>query len=232
MVIPTPNQGIPEQQGADPANLPGAQVSWDGVMENRLWQRYTNAADRTARHGVGVVENEVSALQAEDRAEIYDGVNWVSQRARSAFAYLMRNTDAAAINNSTVLVSDGVMTLTLPAAASFTIRGTIVYDSSAAADFKVATVWPAGSSGKIWYDGLATTTVGIVGSAQYAVATASATTFAFGGAAVGTLTFLNFYGRITTVGAGTFTVQYAQQTADPTNTTVRQDSYLEVVRRS
>ena len=115
MVIPTPNQGIPEQQGADPADLPSAQVSWDGVMENRLFQRFLSDADRVAKHNVGLVEGEVWHLAAEDRNEQWNGTDPISLYRRSLFSYARRTTDAAAINNSTALVSDLVLATVLPA---------------------------------------------------------------------------------------------------------------------
>src|SRR5262245_35835005 len=147
MVIPTPNQGIPQQQAADPADLPGAQVAWNGVMENRLAQRYANEATRTANNPAPT-ENELSSLVAEDRFEVFDAVNWVSLYKRSVFQSVRRTTDAAAINNSTALVNDGTLVTVLPAVTGiFRWRDTIVYSSSQAADYKIAYTWP----GTAWW---------------------------------------------------------------------------------
>lgn len=226
MPVPSANQGIPEQQGADPANLPSAQVSWDGVMENRLAQRYASIADRTARRPAPN-ENEISQLADVDRAEIFDSVNWVSLSKRGYYLYAVRTADSAAINNSTVLVSDGSMTTNLVAAATFHYEGELIYDSSTTADIKVATVWPAGAAGRFNGFGHDPTTITSFKSAS---ATASASAISFGGAGVGTVTVARFSGFLTTVGAGTFAVQYAQNTADPTNTIVRASSYIRICR--
>ena len=97
MTTVTSNQGIIIQQGPDPANLPGAQVSQLSVEENRLVQRYTNEADRAARNPAPN-ENEYSALASEDRHEVYNGSTWISQHTRSLFKSVRRSTDAAPIN--------------------------------------------------------------------------------------------------------------------------------------
>lgn len=231
MVIPTPNQGIPEQQGADPANLPGAQTAWDGVMENRLFQRYADAADRVARNAAPN-EGEAWHLAAEDRDEQWNGVAAISLAHRSSYAFLRRTTDAAPVISSIVLVSDAIMTSALTAASTFTFNGTLIYDASTVADLRIAIAWPGGASGKSYFHGLDVAAAGVNGDAKYTVTTASATNFSFGGAGVGTLTFVKFEGRVTTVGAGNLVVQYAQQNSEATNLTVRADSYLEVIQRA
>lgn len=229
MPVNSANQGIPEQQGGDLANLPSAQVSWDGVMENRLWQRYTSIADRTARNPAPT-ENQASVLADVDRAEIFDTVNWVSLAKRAYYLYALRTTSAAAINNSTVLVSDSVMTAPLVAAATFHYEGELVYDTSTAADVKIATLWPGGVvNGRFDAYGA---DQGTPTSFKSASTTVSGTALAFGGNGVGTANILRFSGWLTTVGAGTFAVQYAQNTADPTNTTIRDGSFLKMTRIS
>lgn len=228
MPVNSANQGIPEQQGTDPANLPSAQVSWDGVMENRLWQRYTSIADRTARNPAPT-ENQVSALADVDRAETFDAVNWVSLSKRAYYLYAVRTTDIAPIVSNTTLVSDGVMTTSLVAAATFHYEGELVYDSSTTADIKIATVWPGGASGRFNAYGADQTTPTSFKSAS---TTVSAAALAFGGNGVGTVNILRFSGFVTTVGAGTFGVQYAQNTSDATNTTVRASSFLKMTRIS
>lgn len=227
----SPNQGIITQVGTDPANLPGAQTSWDSVMENRLVQRYASIADRTARNAAPN-EGEMSHLADVDRYEVFDSVNWISTLHRDVYAYLRRTTDAAAINNSVTLVSDAVMTSALAAVATYTFKGTLIYDCSTVADVKVAIAWPGGANGKSYFHGLAPGAATLDFDARYALATVSASTFGFGGLGVGTIGFLKFEGRVTTVGAGNLVVQYAQQNLEATNLTIRADSYLEVVRRS
>lgn len=230
----TPNQGIVTQVGTDPANLPNAQAAWDGVMENRLAQRYTNEADRTARNAAPN-ENELSALAAEDRFEIYNTAAWVSVYTRGLFHFVRRTVDAAAINNSTVLVNDTVLTTTLPAVTGvYCWVDTIFVDGSATGDFKVAYTWPGGgSAGKWGAMANATTATTGIGDANTNVTTTSGTSQPYGMNAVGSQVMLIIHGEIALAGTGgTLVLQYAQQTADPTNTIVRTGTRRELWRVS
>ena len=233
MTTLTPNQGIVQQQGTDPANLPGAQAAWLGGEENRLVQRYTNEADRTARNAAPN-EGELSHLAAEDRYEGFNAVNWISAFTRSNFQLVRRATDAANINNSTALVSDGTLVTTLPAVTGiFKWRDVIYYSSSQAGDYKIAYLFTAGTV--IWgVIGLAAAATATTGDGQFAVQTVSDTTSALGGAAVGTRLMAVVEGEISLVGVGTsLTLRYAQQTADPTNTVpAYAGSYRQIWRMS
>lgn len=217
MTTSTPNQGIVQQTGTDPANLPGAQTAWLGGEENRLAQRYLNEADRTARNPTPN-EGEISYLIAEDREEIFNGAAWISLYSRSLFQQVRRTTDAAAINASTVLVSDATITTTLPPVTGiFRWRDVIVYSSSQAADYKIAYTFP----GTAWWGGtgVATGATATTGDGQFAVTTVSGTSVAYGGAAVGTRLIVVVEGEVTLVGAGgSLVLQYGQQTSDATNT--------------
>lgn len=217
MTIPSSNQGIPLQQGADPANLPSAQVSWDGVMENRLFQRYSDSADRVARNPAPN-EGEVWHLASEDRDEQWDGVSPISLYRRSLFQFVRRTTDAVAINNNVTLANDATLVTTLPAVTGiFKWRDTIIYSSSQIADFKIAYTWP----GTAWWgsNGIAVGAAGTTGDGQFAVTNVSGTSSAFGGANVGTRLIVIVDGEVTLAGAGgTLQLQYAQQTLDATNT--------------
>lgn len=218
MPVNSANQGIPEQQGADPANLPAAQVAWDGVMENRLSQRYASIADRTARNAAPN-EGEISHLLDVDRYEVFDSANWISLHTRSLFQYARRATDAAAINNSTALVSDATIVTTFPAVTGiYHWEDTILYSSSQTGDYKVAYLFTAGT---VWWGGigLATPATATTGDGNWAVQTASDTTNAYGGANVGTKLILKVWGEIALTGTGTnLTLRYAQNTLDATNT--------------
>jgi hypothetical protein len=217
MTVADPDQGITLQVGTDPANLPSAQTSEFGGLLTRMNRLYTDEADRTARM-LTLTENNVSSLSVSDRVEVYNGAAHISLRTRANFHSVRRTTDAANINNSTVLVSDATMTTVLPAVTGvFAWRDTIVYSSSQAADYKVAYTFP----GTAWWGGvgLATAAVATTGDGQFAVTTVSGTSAAYGGAAVGTRLVLIVEGEVVLVGAGgNLVLQYAQQTADVSNT--------------
>lgn len=223
------DQGLVLPIDPDAADTPTMMQSYNGGAENRLFRRYTSEADRTART-VSTLENSVSSLADVDRAEISDGANWISLAHRANYFVGMRSSDAAAINNSTAFVSDAVMTVALATPATYMVDGSIYYDSSNAADFKMNLTWPGGTSGRVVVWGLDPAGTTQIGSLKQGVTTASGTSFVFIGAGVGTATFCKFEGRLVTAGAGSLIVQYAQAGADATNTTVRSGSFLRVIR--
>lgn len=226
----TPDQQITIPVGTDLADNPLAFTDMIADVETRLVLKYTNEADRTARH-TAPVEGDVTDLATENRRDAYDGTVYLSDFTRGLFTKAFRTTDAAAINNSTVLVSDAVLVSALPTAGTFMWEAVFFYDSSQAGDFKVAYTWPAGAVATWGMTGLATAATATTGDGQFAVQTVSGTSTAVGGAAVATRTICTTYGHIVMGGtAGNLQTQYAQQTADATPTTVRIGSRLLVWR--
>jgi len=222
------DQQITTPIGTDaPARIATAFTDFLADVETRLMCRYASIADRTARHPVSL-ENELSGLADLDRIEVYDGTNHISLQARSLYTLARRTADAAAVNNSTVLVNDAVMASALVINASYYWDNVIFYDSATAADFKVAFTWPAGATARWGIMGIGTPGAT---DAVASTAAASGTSIAVGGLGVGTGTWCKIEGFIDTAGtAGNLQTQYAQQTADPTNTTVRRGSIMRVYR--
>jgi hypothetical protein len=226
----TPDQQITIPVGPDLANNPLAFTDMIADVETRLVLKYTNEADRTARH-TAPVEGDVTDLAAENRRDCFEGAVYYSDYTRGLFTKAFRTTDAAPINGSTTLVSDAVLLSALPTAGTFMWEAMFFYDSSQTADFKVAYTWPAGAVASWGMKGLATTATATTGDGQFAVQTASGTATPVGGAAVGTRTICTTYGHIVMGGtAGNLQTQYAQNTSDATNTTVRIGSRLLVWR--
>lgn len=224
----TPDQAIIIPVGGDPANNPQAFTDMIAGVESRLVLRYTNLANRTALHPVSV-EGQISDLAAENRMDAYDGASWISQTARGLYARRMRTTNAAAINNSTALVSDAVLQVPLDVTGTFRFYGRVYYDSSATGDFKLAFTWPAVvANGSKW--GLIGRDSGTATNVTAAGTTASGTAVPAGGNGVGTMTFVDFDGFLITSATGTLVTQYAQNTLDATNTTVQLGSWLEVLK--
>jgi hypothetical protein len=223
----TTDQGIVIPVGTDAADNPTAFVDMIAGVESRLVLRYTDLANRTALH-TAPVEGQLTDLAAENRMDAYDGATYISAAARGLYARRMRTTDAAAIVNNT-LVSDATLTVPLDVTGLYRFYGRIYYDASTVADFKLAFTFPAvAASGSKW--GLlgrdATTATNITA----AVATASGTAIAAGGNGVGTATFADFDGFINITATGNLVTQYAQNTTEATNMTVRFGSYLEVIK--
>lgn len=224
----TPDQAIIIPVGGDPANNPQAFLDMIAGVESRLVLRYPNLAGRTAQHPVSV-EGQISDLAAENRMDAYDGASWISQTARGLYARRMRTTNATAINNSTTLVSDAVLQVPLDVIGTFRFYGRIYYDASTVADMKLAFTWPATTAAK-W--GLMGRDAATATNITAAVATASGSAVAAGGNGVGTSTFLNFDGYVTTSATGTLVTQYAQNALEVSNFTVQSGSWLEVLKVS
>lgn len=232
MPTDTTDQQITTPTGTDAADNPVAFVNMIADVEPRLVRDYTNEADRTARM-LALAENDVSTLAAEDRVEVYNGTNHISLYSRGIFANRFRTVDAAPVNNSTVLVPDAVLVVALPVAGRFQFELVLFYDSSTAADFKVAFTIPAGAVTRWGGVGPSTTVSGGVGPGQFSVAIGSGTTVTYGGSGVGTANTVAMIvkGNVLMGGtAGNLQVQYAQQVADPTDTVVRAHSRLHVWR--
>jgi hypothetical protein len=175
------------------------------------------------------VEGEIADLAAEDRADAYNGSAWISRAARGFYARKMRTTNAAAINNSTTLVADSTLTVNLAEAnRTFQFGGRIYYDGSAAGDFKLALIWPAGATLSKW--GFAGGAPATATNFERTVAAASGTSIPTAALGVGTTTFVDYWGVITLAGTtGNLQAQYAQQAADPTNLTIQAGSDLWVL---
>lgn len=228
----TTDQQITLPIGADSADNPVAFIDQTADVEPRLVRTYTNEADRTAKM-LALVENNISGLAAEDRVEVYNGTNHISLYSRGIFANRFRTVDAAPVNNSTVLVPDAVLVVALPTAGRFQFELVLFYDSSTAADFKVAFTIPAGAVTRWGGVGPSTAVSSGVGTGQFSVAIGSGTTITYGGSGTGTANTLviPIKGNVLMGGtAGNLQVQYAQQTADPTDTVVRAHSRLHVWR--
>src|SRR3990172_9173986 len=141
----TSDQQITIPIGTDGANNPQAFIDQIADIEGRLVLKYTDEADRAARHAAPV-EGDLTGLATENRYDTYDGANYVSTFTRSLFTNVERVTDATTITSGTTgttLVSDPILISALPTAGRFNWEAVIFYDSPTAADFKMAMTWPA-----------------------------------------------------------------------------------------
>jgi hypothetical protein len=233
MPTPTPDQGITLPVGGDLAAVVTAMQNAIATIETRLNLRYANAADRTARHPVGV-EGESSDLAAENWADSFDGSAWISRTARGYRGMKILNADATAINSGTTgigFVNDPTLVVPLEAAGSFAFGGLLFYDTPTAADMKMTFTWPGAPTASRWgaTGRDATTTTNVAQS----VVIVSGTAAVFGGLGAGTPAWVAFDGYIRNTGvAGNLQLQYAQNVADAGNFTVRAGSRLWVLKTS
>ena len=233
MPTPTTDQGIPVPAGTDLASVVAAMQNAIAAIETRLNLRYTTAADRTARHPVGI-EGESSDLSTESWADSFDGTAWISRTARGYRGMKILNADIAAINSGNTgitLVNDPNLVVPLEAVGSYAFGGLLFYDAPAAADMKMAFTWPGAPTASRW--GATGRDIATTTNVSQAVITVSGTSAPFGALGVGVPAWVLFDGYIRNTGvAGNLQLQYAQQVADAGNFVVRAGSRLWVLKTS
>lgn len=231
----TPDQQITIPVGTDIADNPQAFIDMIADVEPRLVLKYTNTADRAARH-TAPTENDLTGLATENRYDVYNGSNYISLYSRSFHGSARRITDGSAgngqVNNSTALVNDPSLVVSVDTGATYEWEATVYYDSSTTADIKFAWVTPTFSAMRWTGQALATTATTNEGDVKIVTVTASGTSSAFGGIGVATVVSIKFEGFITTTAAGSLQLQFAQQNLDATNTTIRNGSNVKVWRVS
>lgn len=225
----TPDQQITLPVGTDLADNPLAFTDMIGDVETRLVLKYTDVADRTARH-TAPIEGDLTGLATENRYDVYNGAAYVSLAARSDHVFVRRTTDGTPVNASTVLVNDPVLLGAVDTGATYMWEAGIFYDSSTTADIKFAFTTPTFSSMRWQATGLATSATTNEGNVKISTVNASGTSSAYGGIGVGTIVFAKIEGFIVTTAAGNIQFQFAQQVSDATNTTIRNGSYLRIWR--
>lgn len=229
----TPDQQITLPAGPDLANNPLAFTDMIADVETRLVLKYTNVADRTARH-TAPIENDLTGLATENRYDSYDGTNYVSLFARGSHVFVRRTADgtpgSGAVNNNTTLQNEPVLLGAVSTGATYMWEAGVFYDSSATADIKFAFTTPTFSAMRWSINGLATSATTNEGDVKIATVNVSGTSTQVGGIGVGTIVFAKMEGYIVTTAAGNIQLQFAQQTLDATQTTIRNGSYLRIWR--
>ena len=227
----TPDQQITIPVGADAANNPQAFIDQIADVETRLVLKYTNVADRTARH-TAPTEGDLTGLATENRYDVYDGANYISLAARSYHFSVRRTTDGTPVNNSTALVNDTVLVGSLTTGGTYQWEAGIYYDSGTTADIKFAFTTPTFAAGNMrWMGmGLATTAASNEGDVRIATVNASGTASQFGGIGVGSIIFARLEGFIVATSTANLQLQMAQQALEAVNTTIRTGSYLRAWR--
>jgi hypothetical protein len=139
----------------------------------------------------------------------------------------IRTSDATPINNNTVLVTDGVMQFAATA-GTYIVDGVLVYDCSATADLKMRFAYSGTGTGMFAANVLTTAaTSSATNQSNHALRELNSN-FVLGGFGVGasSMAAAQYRGILTASTSGTFSIQYAQNTADPTDLIVRAGSHL------
>lgn len=237
MPTPTPNQGIPIQDGPDPADLPSAQTSEVGGFEHKLVMQFTSEADRINRYPAPIAENDVSTLADVDRVEIWNTASWISLLHRAYSTEVEVLTDQTLSASSIVLQNVTALVAPLPTAGVFRFELDFFIDATTTSDCRLAFTWPAGVTNARWSGiGPATTITAGVGDGVFGPAVITSANFiAFGtsGAGNANTVYIHAAGRLTMGGtAGNLQVQACQNASDASAIVVRTGSLLRVWRTS
>jgi hypothetical protein len=141
-------------------------------------------------------------------------------------------TSTTARTSTTTLADDPDLQLPVLANAIYEYHGQCRYDGDAAADIKVAHVGPSGAT--MSYHNVAQT---VTAAAQTDIQTQAAmnitTAYSFGCRGAGSLFVLDFHGILVIGGtAGTFKLQFAQNTSSGTATNLFANSFMRLTRVS
>ena len=164
-----------------------------------------------------VLEFTHSALLADD-----SGREW---GYLTTHRFPRRVSDSAAVNNSTTLVNDDTLKVTLGANRSYAFWGVLFHTSGSTPSIKYAFTVPAGAS--IIWSGHGYRTSGFLLHAAYRAASGDAADFwTQGGAQIDSV----FVMGTGTIGAtqGDLQLQFAQNTADASDTKITSGSFLHV----
>jgi hypothetical protein len=139
-----------------------------------------------------------------------------------------RKTANEVVNNSATLQDDNDLRVQVDLGTVYVVDGLLLYGSGTTADLKAQWVGPAGATFDWTPFGLPAAATGAAGSVD-AAGKVIGDVQVLGGVGVGSKVAAGFRGLLVVAGAsGTFKLQWAQNAADPSDTTVYAGSWLRV----
>jgi hypothetical protein len=159
-------------------------------------------------------------------ATVLAGEDLTQKYAGEIAGVLIRKSADESVNNSVAMQDDNELKWPLSANLTYTFLLFIAYDSSTVADIKIQFTLPAGAT-MAWHGTGLDTALAYKNVANIGAATASA----YGGAGAGLGRLITVSGSVIMAAtAGNLTLQWAQNTAEASNTSVRAGSYGLVFR--
>lgn len=216
----TTNQQITYPDGPDLADNPTAFLDMLADVEGRLVQRYTSDADRLARNPTPAV-NEMSIVAGNTWYDRWNGTKWLPVTPIQAYKLTTQT-----VNNSTALVNDAELFVTVPVAnTNYSIEAYVAYNSSIVADIKFDFAYTGATTSTTFAGPAGATTIaaGGVGDGNWD-ASPFGTVLQVGGAAGAAGCLLTGGMRASTTGI--LTLRWAQNTLEASNTQVLDTSWL------
>ncbi len=135
-----------------------------------------------------------------------------------------QGADSAPVNNSTVLIASTYLTVPVVANGFYIYEDQILYDSNGTANFQYLIVLPAFAT----VGPISRLSINTGGTLTYNADTSLSTAAQGGG--VGTVRSVNRSGMISIVPAGTVSIQFAQNTANVSNTILKTGSWIRLTK--
>lgn len=157
--------------------------------------------------------------------KVFEGWDGAAYVAAARYCPAVCKAVDESLSSSTALQNDDELLLSLAANATYILSARITYNSSTAADFKYHFTGPASFSAR-WSQLVITGG----GSTWQLFEQDETTTPSIDGSGADRSALL--FGRVTTVGAGTLTLQWAQVASDASATTVKAGSSMMLTRIS
>lgn len=150
--------------------------------------------------------------------------SYVNQTIDNAGVMAYQGADSSPVNNSTTLVASTYLTIPVVANGFYIYEDNILYDTNSTADFQCLIVCPNfsanGPISRVFLNTSSTITV----NADTSLSTAA------GGSAVGTVWPIRRSGLLSIGVAGTVSIQFAQNTANASNTLLKIGSWIRLTR--
>lgn len=141
-----------------------------------------------------------------------------------------KSSSSLVVNNSTTLVDDDSLVIAAIANTTYIIEGLVIYTSTSVADFKCTIAAPSGSTGGWSSSGVSGNSGLNQATGSSSALTALGTTASFGGAGTSSFTAVRLFAVVNTgSSSGNIRLQWAQATAEATNTTVVKGSFLKYI---
>lgn len=190
----------------------------------------TSVSDRNT-----AITNPYNGLEAvtTDTASrwLYAGGGWsLASTLGIGGVQIARKPGDGAVVNTTTLASDGDLVIPMAANAVYTIECFLIYSSSTVADIRFVLAGPSGATGIISARNMDTTTSGFSGSIDCGTVSLGSNWGAGGWGASSNATSRATGTVITSSTAGNLQLQFAQNTAEVSTTTLRANSWMKLTR--
>lgn len=202
---------------ADKSKLDGIETAADVTDATNV-----NAAGATMNTDTDLSSN--SYLLDEDDMSSDDATKVASQQSIKAYVdslglafKVVKSADNTPVNNSTTLITDTDLTVSLAASTLYFFEVDLFWTSVVAAGLRVSFTIPSGATGVYGNPSASgATTGGITAVKTGLIGHATAQNY------------LKLSGHILTTNAGTFALQFAQSVADASNSTTKKGSMMRV----